>query len=42
MLEKNVQELKVKVEENPKSKAVPEKELNRQIISLDDVSIVWM
>jgi len=36
MLEKNVQELKVKVEENPKSKAVPEKELNRQIISLDD------
>jgi len=35
-LEKSVSQLKTRVEENPKTQALTEKELNRQIIDLDD------
>jgi len=35
ILESSVNELKVKVEENPKTKAFTEKELNKQIVTLD-------
>ena len=37
ILESSVNELKVKVEENPKTKAFTEKELNKQIVTLDGV-----
>ncbi|XP_005102630.1 alanine--tRNA ligase, cytoplasmic [Aplysia californica] len=36
VLSRNVQELKTKVEDNPKTNAFTDRELNKQIISLDD------